>query len=40
MDYAKQIDRTLILSPWVDYNARTTTGQYPWFPWFKEYFEV
>lgn len=40
MEYAQQIDRTLILPPWVDYNARTTTGQYPWFPWFKEYFEV
>ena len=27
-------------APWVDYNARRGTGQYPWFPWFKEYFSV
>ena len=72
LDYAKQIDRTLVLvratayihsafrsngsaldtaptprlcvarvqAPWVDYNARKGTGQYPWFPWFKEYFSV
>ena len=24
----------------MDYNARQGTGQYPWFPWFKEYFSV
>ena len=40
LDYARAIDRTLILAPWVDYNARRGTGQYPWFPWFKEYFDV
>jgi hypothetical protein len=40
MDYATQVDRTLILPPWVDYNAKKTTGKYPWFPWFKEYFNV
>ena len=27
-------------APWVDYNARRGTGQYPWFPWFKEYFRM
>ena len=41
MDYTQQLgDRTLVLAPWVDYNAGSTTGMYPWFPWFKEYFRV
>ena len=40
MDVAEKSGRTLIIAPWVDYNARATTGQYPWFPWFKEYFRM
>jgi hypothetical protein len=39
MNWAKSVDRTLIIAPWVDYNARSTTSQYPYFPWFKEFFD-
>ena len=40
MEYAKQIDRTAVVGPWIEYNVKHETGQYPYFPAFSEFFDV
>ena len=40
MEYAKRLNRTMILGPWIEYNAKRETGKYPYFPAFEEIFSI
>ena len=40
MEVAKALNRTMVLGPWIEYNARQETGQYPYFPRFTDFFRL